>query len=82
MEKIRKAISERDAKLLDRGAHALKGSAANLLAQGVVGAASRLEEIGRSGSVDGAKDALATLEIELRKLELALGQFEKECAQA
>jgi PAS domain S-box-containing protein len=82
MEKIRKAVSERDAKLLDRGAHALKGSAANLLAQGVVGAASKLEEIGRGGSVDGAKDAFATLEEEVRKLELALGQFEKEYAQA
>jgi hypothetical protein len=48
----------------------------------VVGAASKLEEIGRGGSVDGAKDAFATLEEELRKLELALGQFEKEYAQA
>jgi PAS domain S-box-containing protein len=82
MEKIRKAISERDAKVLDRGAHALKGSAANLLAQGVVGAASRLEEIGRGGSVDGSREALASLEEELRKLELALAQFEKEYARA
>jgi len=82
MEKIRKAISDRDAKLLDRSAHALKGSAANLLAQGVVGAASRLEEIGRGGSVDGSEEALTLLEEELRKLELALGQFEKEYARA
>jgi CheY-like chemotaxis protein len=82
MGKIRKAISDRDAKLLDRAAHALKGSAANLLAQGVVGAASRLEEIGRGGSVDGSKEALILLEEELRKLELALGQFEKEYARA
>jgi PAS domain S-box-containing protein len=82
MEKIRKAISDRDAKTLDRAAHALKGSAANLLAQGVVGAASRLEEVGRSGSVAGSKEALASLEEELGKLELALGEFEKEYTQA
>jgi CheY-like chemotaxis protein len=82
MEKIRKAISDRDAKALDRAAHALKGSAANLLAQGVVGAASRLEEVGRSGSVAGSKEAVASLEEELGKLKLALGDFEKEYTRA
>ena len=82
MEKIRSAISDQDAKILERAAHALKGSAANLLAQGVVNAASKLEEIGRSGSVSGANEALVSLEEELRKLELALGEFEKEYARA
>jgi CheY-like chemotaxis protein len=82
MEKIRAAISDQDAKVLARAAHALKGSAANLLAQGVVTAASQLEEFGRAGSVAGCKEILVSLEVELRKLEAALGEFEKEFARA
>src|SRR5271169_3467243 len=69
MEKIRGAISDQDPKVLERAAHALKGSAANLLAQGVMEAASKLEEIGRVGSVAGSKEALVLLEEELQKLE-------------
>ena len=82
MEKIRAAISDQDAKVLARAAHALKGSAANLLAQGVVTMASQLEEIGRAGSVAGCKEILVSLEEELRKLEAALREFEKEFARA
>ena len=80
MEKIRNAVSNRDAKLLERAAHALKGAAANLLAQGVVDTALKLEEIGRAGSVAGTEAALASLERELGKLQLALKDFEKEYA--
>jgi two-component system, sensor histidine kinase and response regulator len=82
MERIRGAISDRDPKILQRAAHALKGSAANLLAQGVVEAASQLEEIARGGSVAGSKEALVSLEEELGKLELALGDFEEEYAKS
>jgi len=55
MESIREAISNRDPDLLQRASHALKGAAANLLAQGVVQAASKLEGIGRAGSISGSK---------------------------
>jgi HPt (histidine-containing phosphotransfer) domain-containing protein len=82
MEKIREAISNRDPDLLQRASHALKGAAANLLAQGVVQAASKLEEIGRAGSISGSKKALASLDSELAKLTLALGEFEKEYARS
>jgi CheY-like chemotaxis protein len=82
MERIRGAISNQDPKVLARGAHGLKGSAANLLAQGVVEAAAKLEEIGRSGSVAGSKEALVSLEEELGKLQLALGEFEREYAKS
>jgi PAS domain S-box-containing protein len=82
MERIREAVSNRDPKLLERAAHALKGAAANLLAQGVVEAASKLEEIGRASSVAGSKEALVSLEEELGKLQLALGEFEKEYARS
>jgi two-component system sensor histidine kinase/response regulator len=82
LEKIHAAVSNRDPKLLERAAHALKGTAANLLAQGVVEAASKLEEIGRAGSVAGCGEVLESLERELGKLQLALGEFEKEYARS
>jgi PAS domain S-box-containing protein len=82
MEKIRDALLTRDAKLLERAAHALKGSAANLLARGVVDAAAKLEEIGRAGAFDGSPGALQSLEAEVLKLQAALGVFEKEYAKS
>jgi PAS domain S-box-containing protein len=82
MEKIREAVANRDPKLLERAAHGLKGAAANLLAKGVVDAASKLEEIGRAGYVAGAQQGLVILEGELGKLQSALGEFEKAYAQS
>jgi len=82
MEKVRQAVSDRDPQLLERSAHALKGTAANLLARGVVEAASKLEEIGRAGTVAGGSQALDSLEAELGKLQLALREFEKEYARS
>jgi response regulator RpfG family c-di-GMP phosphodiesterase len=81
MQNIREGVAHEDPKLLDRAAHALKGTAANLLATGVVDASSRLEEMGRSGSLAGSKEALTVLEEEISKLQQALGAFEKEFAQ-
>ena len=81
MEKIREAVSTGNPQLLESSAHALRGGAANLLAQGVVAEASKLEEIGRLGSVAGSKQTLVSLERELAKLRLALAEFEKEYAR-
>lgn len=81
MEKIRDAVLARDSKLLERAAHALKGSAANLLARSVMDAAGKLEEIGRAGSFAGSAGALQGLETEVLKLQAALGEFEKEYAR-
>jgi PAS domain S-box-containing protein len=81
MLNIQDGISKEDPKLLERAAHALKGAAANLLASEVMKTASQLEEMGRTGSLKGSKEALLTLEAELAKLRLALEEFEKEFAQ-
>lgn len=81
MKTIREAIASDDANGLERGAHALKGSAANLLARGLVEAAYRLEEMGRAGSLAGSEAALESLERELRKLRSALEDFEKASAR-
>ena len=81
MAKIREAIATRDAKTLERAAHALKGSAAHLLAAGVAEAASQLEIMGRAGTFDDASESLQALEEQLAKLHRALAEFEKEHAR-
>jgi HPt (histidine-containing phosphotransfer) domain-containing protein len=82
MEKIREAVSKPDLKVLELAAHALKGAAANLLAQGVVEATSKLEDIGRAGSPRGSQAALVSLEEEFGKLQSALAGLEKEYARS
>ncbi|MCA9773165.1 MAG: response regulator, partial [Myxococcales bacterium] len=59
---LRDAVDAGDAERVERAAHALKGSAANIGACGVRAAALRLEEIGRGGNLDGAAEALVTVE--------------------
>ncbi len=81
MENIQDGISKEDPKLVERAAHALKGTAANLLASRVMEMASQLEDMGKRGSLAGSKDAFLSLEEELTKLRIALGKFEKEFAQ-
>jgi HPt (histidine-containing phosphotransfer) domain-containing protein len=81
MENIQDGISKEDPKLVERAAHALKGTAANLLASRVMEVASQLEEMGRGDSLAGSKGALLSLEEELTKLRRALGEFKKEFVQ-
>jgi CheY-like chemotaxis protein len=82
MQNIQDGISKEDPKLLERAAHALKGTAANLHASGAMEMAAQLEEMGRAGSLAGSREALLSLEVEIAKLRLALGEFEKEFAQS
>ena len=82
MARLREAVAKGDAKGIEFAAHALKGAAANLFAQGSVDAALKLEELGRSGSIEGAKDFLAMLESEISRLQLALKDIEKEYAKS
>jgi CheY-like chemotaxis protein len=81
MRNIRDGVATNDAKLLERAAHGLKGTAANLLATDVMEASSRLEEMARAGSLGGSQGVLQSLEAAISKLQQALGEFEKEFAQ-
>jgi CheY-like chemotaxis protein len=65
---IRSAIDARDAGALCAAAHGLKGAAANFGASEVVGAARRLEEIGRSSDLDGADVICEALYVQIRRL--------------
>ena len=67
LDDIRHAIETRDAKLLRRAAHTLKGSVVYFGAAPLVEAAVAFENQGRAESFDGAGEQLATLEREIAR---------------
>lgn len=79
LTQLREALAKAESHPLERAAHALKGSVGNFCARGAAEAAFRLEQIGRSGDLSRAADALAALESELKfvvaDLEALSGQL-------
>jgi CheY-like chemotaxis protein len=75
-EKIKGAVTSRDATALEHHAHSLKGSVSTFGANRAFEAAFTLEKQGRSGDLSGAPDGLAQLEQALEALrpELVLLQ--------
>jgi two-component system sensor histidine kinase/response regulator len=76
MEKVRtqiptihQAISDGDTETVRREAHSIKGGAANLSAKKLSGIALELENIGRSGILEGGSEVLQRLEGEFSRLE-------------
>jgi HPt (histidine-containing phosphotransfer) domain-containing protein len=72
LDAIRSAVEKGEADTLRREAHGLKGAAANMQAEGTKEAARRLEDIGQSGDLDSAPEALEQLEEEVGRLKPAL----------
>ena len=72
LQRIDRAIASRNAEGLRTYAHALKGSAATVGAASVRQHAAALEQIGRAGSVAGAKRLAASLRREIVRLDKAL----------
>jgi len=72
-EDLRRAIDNQDAQALERRAHNLKGSSANLGAVAVSHAAAALEDCARSGKLEQAGDLFKTLE---RNLDHLLSELE------
>ncbi len=68
IELIQKAIATRDAALLAKEAHAMKGGAANLTAHTLAGLAKELEALGRNGELDRASQLSTRLAAELTRL--------------
>src|SRR6185436_4338504 len=84
---IKTAVDGRDAEQIRRAAHALKGAAANLSADGLVRATQVLERIGGEARLDAADAAWRQLSVEavqvideLRRLEPSNGREELSCA--
>jgi len=62
LAEIRAAAEAADAEALERTAHALKGSVANFGAEAARAAAYAIEEMGRSGNLEGVDQALTDLD--------------------
>ncbi len=67
---IRQAISDSNAEVVRREAHAIKGGAANLTADELSGIAFELEKIGKSGDLKEGIQVLERLEKEFERLEI------------
>jgi len=66
---IRQAITDGDSEVVSREAHSIKGGAANLTADVLSKIAFELENIGKSGALEGGIQVLERLEEEFRRLE-------------
>ncbi len=78
MKAIRSCIQSSDADGLKRGAHSLKGALGNLAAVHAASLAARLEQIGASGDVEGARLVLDELDEELPRVVSSMNEL---CAE-
>jgi two-component system sensor histidine kinase/response regulator len=69
MTPLRAGVEGGDADAIQREAHRLKGSSANVGACGLQAKAFELEQLGRAGSVDGAAALLAAIEAEFVRVQ-------------
>jgi len=72
---VRLALERRDAQLLERAAHTIKGSCVIFGARATRDAAHRLEMMGRAGSFKGAEESMALLSKETARLTLDLKTY-------
>ncbi len=72
MKSIRQAIEDKDSRALQAAAHTLKGAVSNFAAPAATEAAARLQQIGESGKLNGARAAREVLEKELEQVRSAL----------
>lgn len=72
IETMRDGIKKHQADLLDSGAHAIKGSSANLGALGIQELATRLEGLARTNDLEDAGTFLDQLESEIERLQMHL----------
>ncbi len=78
LAQIRSSLATGDGSTLERAAHRMKGSAANLSAARVVVVAERLEEIARDGRLAEADGVCGELEAEVGRLKQALEILKEE----
>ncbi|MGF6276076.1 two-component system sensor histidine kinase/response regulator [Massilia sp. UYP11] len=79
LQALRQAVTTRDAEALRRIAHGLKSASANIGAARLAAACRDLEQLGRSGAVDGAAPLLADMEREFQSVRQSLhALLEKE----
>ena len=72
LQKLGEAVENKEADTVRETAHTIKGAVGNFGAHSTVKAALNLENIGKSGDLSVAGDALAALRTELEQLEREL----------
>ena len=75
LEAVRLAVATGSAERVSQAAHLLRGSVANFSAGEAVSAALHLEQMGRTGELTDASDALIALERAIERLIAALREF-------
>ncbi len=80
MSALRDAVSRADAGLLVKAAHGLRGSSAVIGASPLAALCAKVEEMGRSGLVEGALRVLAQIEEEFPRVRKALMAERKSAA--
>jgi HPt (histidine-containing phosphotransfer) domain-containing protein len=73
---IKAAVDSRDGELIRTSAHALKGAAANLSAQGLFEAATTLERLGAEGRIEPTQAAWRRLSVEAMRVIETLHEYE------
>jgi HPt (histidine-containing phosphotransfer) domain-containing protein len=72
LDAIRAGVRQADAHVVERAAHSLKGALATMAADAAAEEAFRLEQLGRSGTLEGAAEILAALERQVQEVTQAL----------
>ncbi len=80
LEGVRDAAKQRNASLLERATHTLKGSVGDIAAPEAFGAARTLERMAKEGKFEDADAALVSLEVTLNRLVYELRNLEKKAA--
>jgi CheY-like chemotaxis protein len=80
LQNVHAAAEQRNASLLERAAHALKGSVGDIAAPQAYEAARTLEQMAREGKLENAGAALMSLESALDRLVRELRHLEKKAA--
>ena len=78
LNQVQEAITQRNAKLLERAAHSLKGSVAAFSAESARRVAQTLETIGAHGDLDRAETVASDLREKVVLLTSALVEYRKE----
>jgi HPt (histidine-containing phosphotransfer) domain-containing protein len=75
LDAIRAGLQQADANVVERAAHSLKGALATMAADSAAADAFRLEQLGRSGTLEGAAEVLESLERQVEAVTVALQQL-------
>jgi len=82
LDQVRDGIRQHNTLLVERGAHSLKGLAANFGADHAAQTAWIIEQLGQEGNLAAASEAIPALEAEVHALEQALVCYRQSAARS